>query len=140
MGYPRGSGLPNKEAETAVDVVSYAVHIACQLGAHLIKCKPPTHPPALPMHLERGTYDGVPTATLADRVRLVLQAAFGGKRVVIHSGGEAKDTESVLKEVRQLKAGGSFGSIVGRNAFQRPFEEAIKLLHAIQDIYVEETA
>jgi class I fructose-bisphosphate aldolase len=39
--YPRGAGL-SKEGETAVDVVAYAAQIACQLGAHVVKVKPPT--------------------------------------------------------------------------------------------------
>ena len=49
-----------------------------------------------------------------------MTTAFGGKRIVIFSGGEAKGTDAVLAEVRELAAGGSFGSIMGRNAFQRP--------------------
>ena len=134
--YARGSGLPSKDVETAVDVVCYAVHIAAQLGAHIIKCKPAKGVIGLPDHIKRGTYDGVPIDTLADRTKLVIKSAFGGHRIVINSGGEAKGTEEVLEEVRQLKAGGSFGSIVGRNSFQRPNDEAIALLHQIQDIHV----
>lgn len=145
--YPRGSGLPDPgdldiappptkgDIEVAVDIACYGVHVACQLGAHIIKCKPTKPLIALPEHVKRGTYKDVPIATLADRTRLVVQAAFNGHRIVINSGGEAKDEQEVLHEVRSLKAGGSFGSIVGRNSFQRPKEEGIKLLHAIQDIY-----
>jgi len=74
---------------------------------------------------------------LADRTKIVVKSAFNGKRIVINSGGEAKSDEEVLEEVRQLAAGNSFGSIVGRNAFQRPMDAAIKLLHQIQDIYTK---
>ena len=49
--------------------------------------------------------------------------------------GEAKGTEDILTEIRGLREGGAFGSIVGRNAFQRPREEAIQLLRQIMDIY-----
>jgi class I fructose-bisphosphate aldolase len=54
---------------------------------------------------------------------------------VIFSGGEAKGTDDVLEEIRQIKDGGGFGSIVGRNAFQRPRAEGIDLLRKIIAIY-----
>ncbi|MEI7974311.1 MAG: fructose-bisphosphate aldolase, partial [Bdellovibrio sp.] len=116
--------------------VSYAAHIAAQLGAHIIKVKPPT------AHIEqdaaRKVYEaqGIPINSLADRVRHVVQSSFNGKRVVIFSGGEAKDKESLLREVKELAQGGGFGSIMGRNAFQRPKREAIELLHQVQDLFV----
>ncbi len=132
--YPRGTGL-SKAGETGIDVVAYAAHIAAQLGAHIIKVKPPTE------HLEQDEAKKVyleqkiAIGTLADRVRHVVQASFGGRRIVIFSGGEAKGTDAVLEEIRGIHAGGGFGSIVGRNSFQRPLPEAIKLLQSIQDIY-----
>ena len=132
--YPRGSGL-SKEGETAVDVVAYAAQIAAQLGAHVIKVKPPT------AHIElteaKKVYEkyAIPTATLKDRIAHVVQSAFNGRRIVIFSGGEAKGTEEVLREVGEIAAGGAFGSIMGRNAFQRPKAEAIQLLHTIMEIH-----
>lgn len=132
--YPRGQGL-SKEGETAVDIAAYAAHIAASLGSHIIKIKPPT------LHVEQGDAQKaiekakIPIATLSDRVRYCVQAAFGGKRIVIFSGGAAKGTEEVLEEIRELNAGGAFGSIVGRNAFQRPRAEGIDLLKKIIAIY-----
>lgn len=132
--YPRGAGL-SKQGETAVDVCAYAATIAAQLGAHIIKVKPPT------AHVEqeeaKKMYEryNIPIQTLADRTRHVVQATFNGKRVVIFSGGEAKATDAVLAEVRELAAGGAFGSIMGRNAFQRPRAEALKLLSEVIQIY-----
>lgn len=132
--YPRGSGI-SKEGQTAVDVVAYAAHLAAQLGAQVIKVKPPTE------HLEsdaaRAALDkaGVPLGTLADRVRHVVQSAFDGHRIVIFSGGAAKDTEAVLEENRQTALGGGFGTIMGRNSFQRPHDEAVALLHDVMDIH-----
>ncbi len=133
--YPRGSGLPSKESQTAVDVVCYAVHIAAQLGAHVIKCKPTRALVALPDSIKHKTFENIPVESLSDRTHLVVRSAFDGHRVVINSGGAARTTNEVLEEVRQLHAGGSFGSIVGRNSFQRPFAEGIALLHRIQDIH-----
>lgn len=132
--YPRGSGL-SKAGETAVDVVAYAAQIAAQLGAHLIKVKPPTS------HIEqeaaRKVYEKqrIPIETLADRVRHVVQSAFNGRRIVIFSGGEAKETSAILDEIRAIRDGGGFGSIIGRNSFQRPRQEAIEFLRTVMDIY-----
>ncbi len=132
--YPRGTGV-SKDGETAVDIAAYAAQIACQLGAHIVKVKPPKdfveHPEAKKVYEEQK----IPRATLADRVRHVVQSSFNGKRIVIFSGGEAKGTDAVLEEIRGLRDGGSFGSIMGRNAFQRPKAEALKLLQQVMEIY-----
>lgn len=133
--YPRGEQL-SKDGETAMDVVAYAAHIAAQLGAHIVKVKPPT------AHLEQAAaakvYQemNIRVGSLADRARHVVQSTFGGKRIVIFSGGEAKGTQDVLNEVAQLAEGGAFGSIMGRNAFQRPRKEAVQLLQNVMDIFV----
>jgi len=132
--YPRGSSL-SKEGETAIDVAAYAAQIACQLGAHVIKVKPPT------AHLEQAEAkkvyekEKIPIGTLAERVRHVVQSAFGGRRIVIFSGGPAKGKKEIIDEIRGLADGGAFGSIMGRNSFQRPKTEAIELLHEVMDIY-----
>jgi fructose-bisphosphate aldolase, class I len=132
--YPRGGGL-SKAGETAIDVSAYAAQIAAQMGANIIKVKAPSD------HIEleeaRKVYERerIPVSTLAERTRHVVQSAFNGRRIVIFSGGEAKSTEDVLTEIRGLAQGGGFGSIVGRNSFQRPKAEAIALLHEIMDIY-----
>jgi class I fructose-bisphosphate aldolase len=132
--YPRGTGL-SKEGETAIDVVAYAAQIAAQLGAHVIKVKPPT------AHIEqdaaRKVYEKekIPVGTLAERVRHVVQSAFGGRRVVIFSGGEAKETSAIMDEIRAIRDGGGFGSIIGRNSFQRKKPEALDFLRDVMDIY-----
>jgi class I fructose-bisphosphate aldolase len=132
--YPRGSAL-SKDGETAIDVVAYAAQIAAQLGAHVIKVKPPT------AHIEQGeakkVYEKqqIPIGTLSERVRHVVQSAFGGRRIVIFSGGPAKGRAEILEEIRGIADGGGFGSIMGRNSFQRPKHEAIELLHEVMDIY-----
>ncbi len=131
--YPRGN--MSKEGETGVDVVSYAAQTAAQLGAHVIKVKPPT------AHLEQAEAKkvfekyNIPIASLSDRIRFVVQSAFNGKRIVIFSGGEAKGTDQVLEEIRQIHQGGGFGSIMGRNAFQRPRDEGMKLLQDAMKVY-----
>ncbi|MFO0581830.1 MAG: class I fructose-bisphosphate aldolase [Anaeromyxobacter sp.] len=132
--YPRGTGV-SKDGETAIDVAAYAAQIACQLGAHIVKVKPPKA--FLEQAEAKKVYEEqkIPTSTLAERVKHVVQSAFNGKRIVIFSGGEAKGTDAVLEEIKGLAAGGAFGSIMGRNAFQRPKAEALKLLADVMKIY-----
>lgn len=133
--YARGEHL-SKAGETGIDVIAYCAQIAAQLGAHFIKVKPPTS------HIEqeeaKKVYkeQAIPVEKLSDRIRHVVDSSFNGKRVVIFSGGEAKGTEEILAEVKELAAGGAFGSIMGRNAFQRPKKEAIQLLHQVMDTFV----
>jgi class I fructose-bisphosphate aldolase len=132
--YPRGSGL-SKEGEQAIDVTAYAAQIACQLGAHVVKVKPPKD--VIFQDEAKKVFEKyqIPTKTLTDRVRHVVQSSFAGKRIVIFSGGEAKDTPAVLAEIKEIAAGGGFGSIMGRNAFQRPHDEAVKLLNDVMAIF-----
>ena len=132
--YPRGGELP-KEGETAVDVSAYAAQIAAQLGAHIIKVKPPTNAPWDKKSAEAFEKAGITVDTLTDRVKAVIQGAFAGRRIVIFSGGEAKGVDAVLEENRQCAAGGSFGTIMGRNSFQRPHDDAVKLLQDVMDIH-----
>lgn len=132
--YARGEGM-SKEGQTALDVISYAAQIAAQMGANIIKVKPPSS--LVEYSAAKKVYDSqsIPCEKLSERIQHVIQSSFNGKRVVIFSGGEAKGTEAVLEEIRGLNEGGAFGSIMGRNAFQRPKDEAIKLLQDIMDIY-----
>ncbi len=136
--YPRGSSM-SKEGETGVDVVAYAAHIAAQLGAHIIKVKLPTAHIEQPEAQKAYTKAGVPIETLADRVRHVVQSTFNGRRIVIFSGGAKKDNdEDVFDEARAIRDGGGFGSIIGRNSFQRPREHALRFLETIMKIHAGE--
>ena len=133
--YPRGSGL-SKDGETAIDVVGYAVQIAAQLGAHIIKVKLPTA--KIEQEAARKVYEAqhIAIATQAERVRHVIDCAFAGRRIVIFSGGAAIfDDEALLNEIRAIHEGGGFGSILGRNSFQRSKADALRMLGAVMDIY-----
>ena len=135
--YPRGEGL-SKEQETALDVVSYAAHIAAQLGAHIIKIKPPSFAFKNESVYKSSTQEDKGLdhlKALSQRTALVRKAAFDGRRIVIFSGGVAKTEDALLEEIRQLYEGGSFGSIIGRNAFQRPRLQALSLLDKVMGIY-----
>lgn len=135
--YPRGSDI-SKAGETGIDVVAYAAQIAAQLGAHFIKVKLPSD------HIEqdaaRKVYESakVPISTMADRVRHVIQSSFDGRRIVIFSGGAKAADDAVFDEARAIRDGGGFGSIIGRNSFQRPRNEAVKFLQTVIGIYAGE--
>ncbi len=132
--YPRGGGL-SKDGETSIDVAAYAAQIAAQLGAHVIKVKPPTA--LIEQDAARKVYEseGIKIDTLADRVSHVIQSAFDGRRIVIFSGGAAKGEDEVLEEIKGIADGGGFGSIMGRNSFQRSKSDGIKLLQTVMQIY-----
>jgi fructose-bisphosphate aldolase, class I len=132
--YPRGGSL-SKTGETAMDIAAYAAHMAALLGAHIIKVKPPTE--ALELDAAKKVYEAkkIDISTAAARIRHVVQACFNGRRIVVFSGGEAKDADGVVAEARAIHEGGGNGSIIGRNTFQRPREEAIKLLDQIITVY-----
>lgn len=131
-------GALSKAGETAIDVIAYGAHIAALLGAHIIKVKLPS------AHLENEeakkqyTQHGIKIDTLADRVSHVVQSCFNGRRLVIFSGGEAKDVNSVFEDAKAIAVGGGNGMIIGRNSFQRPREEAMVMLQGLTNILKEQ--
>ena len=131
--YPRGS--ISKDGETAIDVTAYAAHMAALLGAHIIKVKPPTA--FLEQAEAKMVYEKekIEIATLAQRIAHVVQASFAGRRIVVFSGGAAKDLAGIYDEARAIRDGGGNGSIIGRNTFQRPRAEALAMLDEIIKIY-----
>ena len=132
--YPRGGDI-SKEGETAIDIVSYAAHMAALVGAHIIKVKPPTSFIELSEAKKVYMSENIPIDTLTDRIKHVVQSCFNGRRLVVFSGGNSRDNDSLLEEVKELYLGGASGSIIGRNSFQRPYDEALELLNQITNIY-----
>ena len=132
--YPRGGDI-SKEGETAIDIVSYAAHMAALVGAHIIKVKPPTSFIELSEAKKVYMSENISIDTLTDRIKHVVQSCFNGRRLVVFSGGNSRDNDSLLGEVKELYLGGASGSIIGRNSFQRPYNEALNLLNQITNIY-----
>ena len=132
--YPRGGDI-SKEGETAIDIVAYAAHMAALVGAHIIKVKPPTSHIELEEAKKVYISEKIEIDTLSNRIKHVVQSCFQGRRLVVFSGGNSKDKASFLNEIRGLYAGGATGSIIGRNSFQRPYNESLSLLSEVTDIY-----
>ena len=130
--YPRGGNI-SKEGETAMDICAYAAHIAALLGAHIIKVKPPT------AHIEQkeaqASYKGLDISSLSKRVAHVMQSSFNNRRIVVFSGNAFTDMQGLLNDIKEIRDGGGNGSIIGRNTFQRPREEALAMLNKVIGIY-----
>jgi class I fructose-bisphosphate aldolase len=129
--YPRGGNI-SKDGELALDVTAYGAHMAALLGAHIIKVKLPS------AHIEQPdaqkAYEG-DWSSQANRVRHIVQCCFAGRRMVVFSGGAAKGADAVFQDARDSRDGGGNGSIIGRNAFQRPREEALAMFEQMIRIY-----
>jgi fructose-bisphosphate aldolase, class I len=132
--YPRGH--LSKPGETAIDITAYAAHMAALLGAHIIKVKPPTE--ALEQDEAKKVYEKqkIDISTLKARIAHIMQCTFNGRRIVVFSGGAAKDDAGVLEEARGIRDGGGTGMIIGRNSFQRKRDDALKLLDSLIKIFL----
>ena len=132
--YPRGESLP-KEGESAVDVAAYAVQIAALIGAHIIKVKLPSDNIHSTETKSVHEANNIRLDSKADRVSHCVKAAFNGRRIIVFSGGAAKSDDDIFDDARAIRDGGGNGSIIGRNSFQRPFEDAVKMLGNLISIY-----
>jgi len=130
--YPRGGAL-NKDDELALDVGAYAAHMAALAGAHIIKVKLPSD--HIAQKDAKKAYESGDWSTQAKRVKHVVDSCFNGRRIVVFSGGATKGADAVYEDARAIRDGGGNGSIIGRNSFQRPREDALALLDRIVRIY-----
>ena len=132
--YPRGGNI-SKDGELALDVTAYGAHMAALLGAHIIKVKPPAA--NIGLDAAKKSYEKIPLGDLKSRVAHVVQSCFNGRRLVVFSGMETTtDLAGFYNDIRSLRDGGATGSIIGRNTFQRPRDEALKMLDTIINIYL----
>ena len=132
--YPRGEAI-TKDGETGIDVAAYAAQIAALLGAHIIKIKLSTDHLMLAEAKKVYLDEKIEIATQAARVKHCVDACLGGRRIVVFSGGAKKGADSVYDDARAIRDGGGNGSIIGRNSFQRPRDEALAMLGKLVDIY-----
>ncbi|MDI2113381.1 class I fructose-bisphosphate aldolase [Commensalibacter nepenthis] len=133
--YPRGGPFLDKAGETAVDICAYAAHIAAQMGAHIIKVKPPSDHLCLPAAKKVYEDQKIDISTLTKRAEHIMQSAFAGRRLVLFSGGEQTSENSLFETFQSLKDGGASGGIIGRNTFQRKREDALVMLDKLINIF-----
>ena len=146
--YTRNSGfkVDGVDYHTSADLTGQANHLGVTIGADIIKQKLPTnnggylatkHGKTSPL-----VYDKLTSDHPIDLTRYQLLNCYNGRVGLINSGGESKGDsdlqDSVMTAVINKRAGG-MGLILGRKAFQRPFEEGVALLHAVQDVYLDDS-
>ena len=132
--YPRG-GKITKDGETALDIVAYAAHMAALMGAahHQGEAAQGRRRPG---RGQEGLREGRGAdGDLAERSRTscrrLRRPAHG--RVLRRRG---QGHRRLLEEIRQIRDGGGYGSIIGRNTFQRPKAQALELLDEAIKIYL----
>ena len=132
--YPRGTGL-SKEGEKAVDIIAYGAQIAAQLGAHIIQVETPDC--YIEQKESRTVFEqtGIKIEKLCDRVKHIVDSSFNGRRIILFSGNENNNTEEAVAEVKELAAGGAFGSIMGQKTFQQPMTDAVTHMNKVMNVF-----
>jgi class I fructose-bisphosphate aldolase len=128
---------------SSADLSGQANHLGATIGADIVKQKLPLNNNAYQTigfgHTSPLVYSSLTTNNPIDLVRYQVANSYMGRIGLINSGGPSgKDdlSQAVLTAVINKRAGG-MGLISGRKAFQKPLEEGIALLHAIQDVYLD---
>ncbi len=147
--YLRNSGFKKdgKDYHTSADLTGQANHLGVTIEADIIKQKLPTNNGGyLAMGQEssygktdKRVYEELCSDHPIDLCRYQVANCYMGRIGLINSGGESKGATDLAEAVRTAvinkRAGGS-GLISGRKAFQKPREEGVALLNAIQDVYL----
>jgi fructose-bisphosphate aldolase, class I len=136
--YPRGEAVAKKGGRESLYAVDYAARVALELGADVVKVN-------YPVASEKDAESPPPYNTLhlspSEAFRKVVESA--GRALVLVSGGERVDDEDLLGKVRSSLDAGATGIIFGRNMWQRPKAEALRVtreLHAIFREYAQPPA
>ena len=125
--YPRGAGL-NGESETSEAIISYSAHLACLLGADIVKVKPPTIN-------SNGGVIGDDSQALLKAVQNIKRSCFNGNRLLLLSGGKMTSDSELFAQIKTIADAGADGSIVGRNIFQRDKKSALSLAQDLINCY-----
>ena len=129
---------------TSADLTAQANHLGVTIQADIIKQKLPTNNGGFTAlnfgKTHKDVYDKLTTDHPIDLCRYQVVNCYMGRAGLINSGGESKGAsdmaEAVITAVINKRAGGH-GLISGRKAFQKPFNDGIAMLNAIQDVYLE---
>ncbi len=131
--------------ETAADLTGQANHLGVTIEADIIKQKlPDTNRGFEAIGFAKtapAVYDKLTTDHPIDLCRYQVVNNYMGRSGLINSGGESKGASDLNDAVRTAvinKRAGGMGLISGRKSFQRPMKEGIELLHAIQDVYLNQ--
>jgi class I fructose-bisphosphate aldolase len=130
----------------SADLTGQANHLGVTIEADIIKQKQPENNGGYNAlgfgKTDPLVYDSLTTDHPIDLTRWQVANCYAGRIGLINSGGESKGSGDLAQAVRTAvinKRAGGQGLIVGRKAFQRPMDEGAALVHAIQDVYLDET-
>jgi len=137
---------PDKDFHTAADLTGQANHLGVTIQADVIKQKLPTNNGGYTALKFGKTHPDVyskltPGDHPIELTRYQVANCYLGRSPLINSGGESKGASDLADAVRTAvvnKRAGGMGLISGRKAFQRPMQEGVQLLNAIQDVYLDE--
>ena len=140
---------PEGDMHASADLTGQANHLGVTIQADIVKQKLPERNggyPAVEKELGKSygktsklVYEKLTTDNPIDLVRYQVANGYMGRVGLINSGGESKGAGDLAAAVRTAvinKRGGGMGLISGRKAFQRPMNEGVELLNAIQDVYL----
>jgi len=142
--YLRNEAFKTKEKDyhLAADLTGQGNHLGCTIGADIVKQKLPENNggfKALKFGKEtEKMYTDLCSDHPIDLTRYQVINDYMGRVGLINSGGASGENdfvEAVATATINKRAGG-MGLISGRKAFQRPMKEGVKLLNAIQDVYL----
>lgn len=133
----------NVNYEVAADITGQANHLGVTIQADIIKQKMPENNGGFTAinfsKSDPRMYSELSSDHPIDMCRYQVLNCYMGRAGLINSGGESKGASDLAEAVRTAvinKRAGGMGLILGRRAFQRPFEEGVQLLHAVQDVYL----
>ena len=135
-----------RDYHVAADLTGQANHLGVTIQADIIKQKLPENNGGYNALLEsygktdKQVYDELTTDHPIDLSRYQVANCYMGRVGLINSGGESKGENDLADAVRTAvinKRAGGMGLISGRKAFQRPMDEGVELLNAIQDVYLD---
>ena len=130
--YPRGEAVSKKGGRESLYAIDYAARVALELGADVVKVN-------YPVASEKDAESPAPYNTLRlggeEAFRKVVQSA--GRALVLVSGGEKVSDAELLSKVRASMDAGATGIIFGRNMWQRPREDALRLTRELHAIFRE---
>lgn len=145
--YVRNNAFKTDTADhhASADLTGQAIHLGATLGADIVKQKLPTSnggylDPALGKWGKTNpkVYDELSSDHPIDLTRYQVINAYMGRIGLINSGGAsgANDLHQAVRTAVINKRAGGMGLISGRKAFQKPLADGVKLLNAIQDVYL----
>lgn len=142
--YLRNSSFKaDKDYHTSADLTGQANHLGATIGADIVKQKLPTNNGGF-QALKFGkthekVYRELTTEHPIDLTRYQVANGYMGRVGLINSGGAsgANDFQDAIETAIINKRAGGMGLILGRKAFQKPFDEGVELLHTVQDVYLE---